>query len=39
VFERAALDAVGHWRYAPVLINNVATEVPTRMVIRFELPK
>ncbi len=39
VFERAALDAVGHWRYAPVLINNVATEIPTRMVIRFELPK
>jgi protein TonB len=39
VFDRAALDAVSHWRYEPVVINSVPTEIPTHMVIRFELPK
>jgi protein TonB len=39
VFDKAALAAVKKWRYEPVVVNNVPTEVPTRMVIRFELPK
>jgi TonB family protein len=39
VFDKAALAAVKRWRYEPVVMNNVPTEVPTRMVIRFELPK
>lgn len=39
VFDRAALTAVKRWRYEPVVVNNVPTEIPTRMVIRFELPK
>jgi protein TonB len=39
VFDKAALTAVKRWRYEPVVVNNVPTEVPTRMVIRFELPK
>jgi periplasmic protein TonB len=39
VFDKAALSAVKRWRYEPVVVNNVPTEVPTRMVIRFELPK
>lgn len=39
VFDKAALAAVKRWRYEPVVVNNVPTEVPTRMVIRFELPK
>jgi protein TonB len=39
VFDKAALNAVKKWRYEPVVVNNVPTEVPTRMVIRFELPK
>jgi len=39
VFDKAALTAVKKWRYEPVVVNNVPTEVPTRMVIRFELPK
>jgi hypothetical protein len=30
---------VSHWRYEPVVINGVPTEIPTHMVIRFELPK
>jgi protein TonB len=39
VFDRAALAAVRRWRYEPVIVNNVPTEVPNRTVIRFELPK
>ena len=39
VFDHAATVAVSRWRFEPVVINNVATEVPTRMVMRFELPK
>jgi TonB family protein len=39
VFNGAAVTAVSHWRFEPVVINNVPTEVPTRTVIRFELPK
>jgi protein TonB len=39
IFDRAAVTAVSHWRFEPVVINNVPTEVPTRTAIRFELPK
>lgn len=39
VFDRAALNAVSHWRYEPVIIDNVPTEVPWRLVIRFQAPK
>jgi periplasmic protein TonB len=38
VFDRAALNAVRRWRYAPVG-DGTAVEVPTRAVIRFEGPK
>jgi periplasmic protein TonB len=39
VFDRAAVSAVKRWRYAPVIVNGVAVEVPTRTLVRFELPK
>ena len=39
VFDRAAVNAVKRWRYAPVIVNGVAVEVPTRTLVRFELPK
>jgi protein TonB len=39
VFDRAAVSAVKRWRYAPVLLNGAAVEVPTRTLVRFELPK
>jgi len=35
IFDRAALNAVKRWRYAPVLVNDVAQEVPARAVIKF----
>src|SRR5262249_4076633 len=39
VFDQAAINAVRHWRYQPVLANGSAVEVPTRTRLRFELPK
>ena len=39
VFDRAALSAVKRWKYAPVMVNGAAVEVPTRTLVRFELPK
>jgi TonB family protein len=39
VFDQAAMQAVKHWRYAPLLVNGAAVEVPVRIQIRFELPK
>ena len=39
VFDRAAVNAVKRWRYAPVMVNGAAVEVPTRTLVRFELPK
>ncbi|MGH8261088.1 MAG: energy transducer TonB, partial [Steroidobacteraceae bacterium] len=39
VFDRAAVYAVSRWRYKPAVFNGVPTEIPTRMVIRFEAPK
>jgi periplasmic protein TonB len=39
VFDKAALNAVRRWRYAPLVIDGAPVEVPTRAVIRFEVPK
>jgi TonB family protein len=38
VFEQAAINSVKHWRYAPVMVNGAAVEVPVRTRVRFELP-
>jgi periplasmic protein TonB len=38
VFDYAAVTAVARWRFAPPIIDNVPTEVPTRTVIRFVAP-
>ncbi len=39
VFDQAAINAVKHWRYAPLLVDGAAVEVPVRTRMRFELPK
>lgn len=39
VFDRAAMSAIRHWRYAPTVINGTPVEVPVRTLMRFELPK
>ncbi|MGB6604043.1 MAG: energy transducer TonB [Steroidobacteraceae bacterium] len=39
VFDRAATNAVRHWRYAPTIFNGAPIAVPTRALLRFELPK
>jgi TonB family protein len=39
VFDQAAITAVKHWRYAPLLVNGAAVEVPVKTRVRFELPK
>jgi periplasmic protein TonB len=39
VFERSAVTAVRRWRYQPLVVNGAAVEVPTRTLVRFELPK
>jgi len=39
VFDQAAMNAVKHWRYAPVVVNGSAVDVPVRTRLRFELPK
>jgi TonB family protein len=38
-FDRAAINAVRHWRYAPTIFNGAPIAVPTRALVRFELPK
>ena len=38
VFDRAATDAIGRWRYRPAKYNGQPVEVPVRTRIRFELP-
>jgi TonB family protein len=38
VFDYSAISAVSKWRFAPPIINNVPTAIPTRMVIRFVAP-
>jgi len=39
VFDHAAVSAVKRWKYAPVLVNGAAVEVPAKTLVRFELPK
>ncbi|MBS0580045.1 MAG: TonB family protein [Proteobacteria bacterium] len=39
VFDRAATNAIRRWRYAPMLVNGTAVQVPTKTLLRFELPK
>src|SRR6267143_43908 len=39
VFDQAAINAVKHWRYAPLLVDGALVEVPVRTRMRFELPK
>jgi TonB family protein len=39
VFDQAAITAVKHWRYAPLIVNGSAIEVPVKTRVRFELPK
>jgi periplasmic protein TonB len=39
VFDKAALNAVRRWRYTPPVVDGAPVEVPTRAVIRFEVPK
>jgi len=39
VFDQAAINAVKHWRYVPLLLNGAAVDVPVRTRMRFELPK
>ena len=39
IFDQAAISAVKHWRYAPMLVNGSAVEVPVKARVRFELPK
>ena len=36
VFDRAAISAVKHWRYAPVVVDGKAVSVPANIVIRFD---
>jgi protein TonB len=38
VFDKAAIAAVKHWHYEPVVANGSPVEVPVRTAIRFELP-
>lgn len=39
VFDKAAITAVKHWHYDPLVANGAPVEVPVRTSIRFELPK
>jgi len=40
VFDQAATNAVKRWRYAPMVVNGTAVDVPgVRTRVRFELPK
>jgi TonB family protein len=40
VFDQAAINAVRHWRYAPVKVDGAPVDVPSvRTRVRFELPK
>lgn len=39
VFDAAAIAAVKRWRYEPLTIDGVPTDVPVRLAIRFTPPK
>ena len=36
IFERSVLKAAKRWRYSPLVIDNVAREIPTRTIVRFD---
>jgi TonB family protein len=38
VFDQAAINSLKHWRYAPMIVNGAAVEVPVRARVRFEYP-
>lgn len=38
IFDQSAIAAVKRWRYAPMLVNGAAVEVPVKTRMRFELP-
>jgi len=37
--ERAALDAVGEWEFAPTTLNGNVIDTPTTITVNFRLPK
>jgi TonB family protein len=39
LFDQAAINAIKHWRYAPMLVDGVPVAVPVTTRVRFELPK
>jgi periplasmic protein TonB len=39
VFDTAAVNAIRRWRYAPMVVDGTAIEVPVKTQVRFELPK
>jgi len=40
VFDQAAINAVKHWRYAPMMVDGTAVDVPAvKARVLFELPK
>jgi TonB family protein len=40
VFDQAAINAVKRWRYAPMMVDGAAVDVPAvKARVRFELPK
>ena len=39
IFEQAALDAVRHWRYRPVVRDGQAVSQPTRVRVRFTVQR
>ncbi len=40
IFDQAAINAVRRWRYAPMVVDGTAVDVPAvRTRVRFELPK
>jgi protein TonB len=39
LLQKAAMDAVSHWRYRPYLLNNQPVEVKTQINVIFTLGK
>jgi protein TonB len=40
VFDQAAINALKRWRYAPMMVDGAAVDVPAvKARVRFELPK
>jgi protein TonB len=38
IFNRAAVEAVKRWRYAPAMLDGAAVAVATRTTVRFAPP-